>query len=61
MVYKQKYQNRVIFVKGYGQIDTKKVSVETIYQLSLQPKYVNLINLLENEKTDTNKGKSKSV
>lgn len=59
MIYKKEFKGKKVFVKGYGQIDTDKITAETIKKLSLNAKYRNLAKLIENEKKAEPKGKDK--
>lgn len=59
MEYKKEYKGKLVYVKGYGQVDTSKVAADTIKKLSLQPQFVRLAKLIENEKKSEPKGNNK--
>ena len=50
--YKAEYENQILHIKGYGVINTKKISANTIAALSLAlnlPKMIEFVEKIEDQ------------
>jgi len=57
--YKPSIEGQIVYIRGYGQLDTNKVDVDVIHKLSLLPQYSILAKFIEKDEKATKKGDSK--
>jgi hypothetical protein len=56
--FKKQYKESIIFVRGYGNIDTRKVNANDIYKFSLLEGYAMLAKFIQKNEAVTKKPKS---